>query len=146
MQPNLSSKTEKSKIGPIEEKEYTNESNIDRKKKNTGIQLFELIIDPIRQKLVIRAINMKMRYILLIIASIGIISYGWEFLVKYIGTEKCMEIYQKLKPGDYVKVGDWCEILRAGGHSGGEKPGSIPNPAVKPPSADDTVSDRGTGK
>jgi len=35
---------------------------------------------------------------------------------------------------------------RAGGHSGGETPGSIPNPVVKPPSADDTVPDRGTGK
>ena len=30
--------------------------------------------------------------------------------------------------------------------AGGETPGPIPNPAVKPPSADDTVPDRGTGK
>ena len=146
MQPHLSSKTKKSNIGPIEEKEYTNKSNIDQKEKNTESQLIELIINFIGLELVIRAINIKMRYILLIIASIGIISYGWVVLVKYIEAEKCMEIYQKLKPGDYVKVGDWCEISRAGGHSGGETPGPIPNPAVKPPSADDTVPDRGTGK
>ena len=45
------------------------------------------------------------------------------------GEDRCIQL-----PGGLVAI------------AGGETPGSIPNPAVKPPSADDTVPDRGTGK
>jgi hypothetical protein len=32
-----------------------------------------------------------------------------------------------------------CSVMRFGGHSGGETPGPIPNPEVKPSSADGTA-------
>src|SRR5437879_4614843 len=43
------------------------------------------------------------------------------------------------RPGTQVPPGPTCSVERFGGHSGGETPGPIPNPEVKPSSADGTA-------